>query len=80
MPRPGMPLMPARGRVMLNLNGMLKAPIRNYEVSMQRKTTINEVQNARRKVAYVKAMNEAEAKRAAEKLNPAFKAGKTRST
>lgn len=63
---------------MLNLAGMLKAPMHNYEVSMQRKATINEGQNVRRKVAYVKAYNEAEAKRQAERINPAFKAGKTR--
>jgi hypothetical protein len=63
---------------MLNLSGMLKAPMHNYEVSMQRKTTISDSQNVRRKVAYVKAPNEAEAKRLAERNNPAFKAGKTR--
>ena len=63
---------------MLNLNGMLKAPMHNYEVSMRRKVTMNEGQNVRQKVAYVRAPNEADAKRAAEKLNPAFKAGKTR--
>lgn len=50
----------------------------NYEVSMQRKSTINAEQNARRKIVYVKANNEAEAKRLAEQNNPAFKAGKTR--
>ena len=63
---------------MLNLSHLLKAPAYDFEVSMQRKETINEGQNVRRKVAYVKAPNEADAKRAAEKLNPAFKAGKTR--
>ena len=63
---------------MLNLSHLVKAPAYDYEVSMQRKPTINEGQNVRRKVAYVKAPNEADAKRAAEKLNPAFKAGKTR--
>lgn len=50
----------------------------NYEVSMSRKPTINEGQNVRCKVAYVKASSEAEAKRLAERNNPAFKAGKTR--
>ena len=50
----------------------------DYEVSMSRKPTINEGQNVRRKVAYVKAPNEADAKRQAERKNPAFKAGKTR--
>jgi hypothetical protein len=50
----------------------------DFEVSMQRKSTINAEQNARRKIAYVKANNEAEAKRQAERNNPAFKAGTTR--
>jgi len=63
---------------MLNLTGMLQAPQYDFEVSMQRKHTTNEGQNVRRKVAYVKAHNEAEAKRHAERNNPAFKAGKTR--
>lgn len=63
---------------MLNLSGMLKAPMNNYEVSMRRKETMNEGQNVRQKVAYVRAHNEAEAKRLAERNNPAFKAGITR--
>ena len=50
----------------------------DFEVSMQRKSTLNEGQNVRRKVAYVRAKTESDAKSAAEKLNPAFKAGKTR--
>ncbi len=63
---------------MLSLSHLMKAPQHDYEVSMQRKSTTNEGQNVRRKVAYVKAHNEAEAKRQAERNNPAFKAGKTR--
>lgn len=63
---------------MLNLHGMLKAPMRDYEVSMQRKHTTNECQNVRKRIAYVRAPNEAEAKRQAERKHPAFKAGKTR--
>ena len=63
---------------MLNMSHLVKAPAYDFEVSMQRKATTNEGQNVRRKVAYVKAPNEADARRAAEKLNPAFKAGKTR--
>lgn len=61
-----------------NFTGMLKAPMRDYEVSMQRKQTINEGQNVRKRIAYVRAPNEAEAKRQAERKHPAFKAGKTR--
>lgn len=63
---------------MLNLSELMKAPIYDFEVSMQRKATTNEEQNARRRVEYVRAHNEAEAKRQAERKQPAFKAGKTR--
>ena len=63
---------------MLNLSGMLKAPKLDYEVSMRRKQTMNEAQNVRQKVAYVRAHDEAEAKRLAERNNPEFKAGITR--
>ena len=63
---------------MLNLNGMLKAPIYQWEVTLRRKPTISAEQNARQRIAYVRAHNEAEAKRQAERINPAFKAGKTR--
>ena len=61
-----------------NFTGMLSAPMRDDEVSMKRKQTTNEVQNARQRIAYVRAPNEAEAKRQAEHKHPAFKAGKTR--
>jgi hypothetical protein len=57
---------------------MLKAPMLDFEVSMRRKETINEGQNVRQKVAYVRAHDEAEAKRLAERNNPEFKSGKTR--
>ena len=50
----------------------------DYMVTMQRKTTINEGQNVRCRMAYVKAPNEIDARRIAEKQHPAFKAGKTR--
>lgn len=63
---------------MLNLHGVLKAPIYSYEVTMRRKQTLNEEQNARQIVAKVTAHNEADAKRLAERNNPAFKAGITR--
>lgn len=61
-----------------NFTNMLKAPKQNYEVTMRRKRTTNEVQNARQKIAYVRAHDEAEARLIAETLNPEFKAGKTR--
>ena len=64
---------------MLNFHGMLTAPAQyDYEVSMRRKPTTNAVQNARLKIAYVRATDEAEAKRIAEQKNPAFLAGITR--
>lgn len=61
---------------MLNLTHMLRAPLRDYEVTMQRKACLNAEQSARKCVAYVRAINAAEAKRAAEKLpgKGAFKA------
>lgn len=46
---------------MLNVQGMLRAPIA-WEVSLSRKQTENDVQNARKKVAYVAANNAEEAK------------------
>lgn len=64
--------------MMLNLSNLMKAPCYDYEVSMMRKPTVSSTKNARQKIAYVAAPNEADAKRAAELKNPAFKAGKTR--
>lgn len=61
---------------MLNLTHMLRAPMRDYEVTMHRKACLEANQSARKCVAYVRAIDGAEAKRAAEKLpgKSAFKA------
>lgn len=61
---------------MLNLTHMLRAPMRDYEVTMHRKACLDANQAARKCVAYVRAIDAAEAKRAAEKLpgRAAFKA------
>lgn len=58
--------------VALNLHGMLRAPAYDFEVTMNRCTTSNAVQNARKRIAYVKAPNEADAKREAKKVFPEF--------
>lgn len=61
---------------MLNLTHMIPVPERDFEVTMNRKACLNAEQSARKCVAYVRAINAAEAKRAAEKLpgKAAFKA------
>ncbi len=57
---------------MLNLTGMVRAPNYDWEVTMHRCNTANEAQNARRKIAYVVAPNEHDAKKEAKRKNPAF--------
>lgn len=61
---------------MLNLTNMLRAPMRDYEVTLHRKACLDAHQSARKRVAYVRAINADEAKRTAEKQpgNAAFKA------
>lgn len=51
---------------------MTKAPMRNYEVAMNRCQTSNANQNARKRIAYVTANSEDDAKRAAKKEFPEF--------
>lgn len=57
---------------MLNLTGMVSAPEYDWEVHMNRKRSLNEAQNARRKVAYVQAPNADEAMKLAARKNPEF--------
>lgn len=57
---------------MLSLTNMVRAPVYSWEVSMQRCTTSNERENARRRIAYVKASNETDAKREAKRQHPQF--------
>ncbi len=49
---------------MLNVQGMLRAPIA-WEVSLSRKQTENDVQNARKRVEYVRALDQQTAKQIA---------------
>ena len=60
------------GWVRHNMHNMVKAPAYSYEVTMQRCTTSNAVQNARKRIAYVTAPNELDAKREAKKAHPQF--------
>ena len=53
---------------MLNLQHMMRAPVRDFEVTMQRRPTLNAEQNARKCVAYVRAINADEAKKLANRL------------
>jgi len=55
-----------------NLTNMVRAPIYDFEVMMHRNRSLNAVQNARKRIAYVKAHNADEAKRDAAKKNPEF--------
>lgn len=53
---------------MLNLTNMLRAPLRNFEVTMTRKACLNANQSARKCIAYVRAEDQSAAIKAAEKL------------
>lgn len=59
---------------MLNMTNMVKAPTRNFEVTMTRRQSLNAVQNARKRVEYVSAIDEKEAKTIANQRRPEFKA------
>lgn len=61
---------------MLNFTNMIPVPERDFEVTMHRKACLDANQLARKCIAYVRAINAAEAKRAAEKQpgKSAFKA------
>ena len=58
----------------MNFSGLLKAPMYEWEVTMHRRASLNEVQNARRRIEYVQAPNERDALREANKRRPEFKA------
>lgn len=53
---------------MPNFTGMLRAPVFNFEVTLSRKPTLNACENARKRIEYVKAHNDKEAKQAAQAL------------
>lgn len=65
---------------MLNLTNMVRAPVRDFEVTMHRRASLNDAQNARKCVAYVRAINADEAKMLANRLpdKQAFKAKSAR--
>lgn len=48
--------------------------MRDFEVSMDRRTCMNASQNARKRIEYVRASDHAEAKKIAERKRPEFKA------
>lgn len=54
----------------LNLTNMVRAP--EWRVELQRKRSLNASQNARQRVAYVIATDEASAKQQAARKNPEF--------
>ena len=58
--------------VVLNLSNMLRAPRYFYEVTMTRCIGMNAVQNARKRIAYVTASNDEDAKREARRQFPQF--------
>lgn len=53
---------------MLNLQHLMRAPLRDFEVTMHRRPTLNAGQNCRKCVAYVRATNADEAKKLADRL------------
>lgn len=61
---------------MLNLSHLMRAPVRDFEVTMHRKACLNANQAARKCVVYVRAINPDDAKKTADKLpgKSAFKA------
>ena len=62
----------------LNLTNMVKAPIYNFDVFMVRSASLNAVQNARKRIAYVSASNADDAKREAKRKHPEFRAESAR--
>lgn len=46
--------------------------MRNYEVSMKRRESLNPFQNSRMRMGYVRAENEFDAKKEAERKHPEF--------
>ncbi len=44
----------------------------NYEVSMKRRESMNQFQNSRMRIGYVRAENEFDAKQEAERKHPEF--------
>ena len=63
----------------LNLTNMVKAPLYNFEVFMVRNRSLNAAENARKRIAYVKASNADDAKREAKKKRPEFRPESARS-
>lgn len=61
---------------MLNLQHLMRAPMRDYEVTMHRRTCLNAAQNSRKCVAYVHATDADEAMKLANRMpdKRAFKA------
>ena len=61
---------------MLNLQHLMRAPLRNFEVTMHRRACLNANQAARKCIAYVRAINADDAKKLADRLpdKQAFKA------
>ena len=57
----------------LNLTNMVRAPLYNFEVFMVRNRSLNAAENARKRIAYVQASNEEDAKREAKKKHPEFR-------
>ena len=57
----------------LNLTNMVRAPLYNFEVFMVRNRSLNAAENARKRIAYVKASNAEDAKREAKKKHPEFR-------
>jgi hypothetical protein len=58
--------------IVLSLSHLLRAPRYFYEVTMTRCKGMNAVQNARKRIAYVTASNDEEAKREARRQFPHF--------
>ena len=63
----------------MNLTGMIPARI-NWELTLTRKATTNDAQNVRKRIEYVKAVDQQEAKRIAMAMpqNAAFKVASIR--
>jgi hypothetical protein len=57
---------------MINFTGVARAPLYHWEVMLVRNKSLNEYQNSRRRIEYVQAPNEEDAKREAKRKNPQF--------
>lgn len=58
--------------MVLNMTNMIRAPIYDFQVFMVRNKSLNAVENARKRMVYVRASNVDDAKKEARRQHPEF--------